>query len=420
MTVKKLSNGLRIILDKKTDMRSATLGVWAASGSRYEDDSNNGVSHFIEHMVFKATENRTAFEIAEGFDEIGASVNAYTTKEYTFFYTKALDYQILNAADILFEMITKPLFSEKDIETEKGVVLEEIAMCKDDPSDVSYETNESAVLSECSLRREILGSRESVSALTREKIIAYMKRFYVPERMIVGLCGSFDEDEIIKKIEHYFGSAKNTGFPLEKSEVPFSVCNTILKKDYEQNHLILSFNGVGIAHDDLYPLQAALFVLGTGSSSRLNQKIREQLGLVYDISAWLSRFLGGGYISIGMSLSSQSEEKALAEVCKIIKEFPETITEREIKIAKEKLTASLIMSREKPESLLSAVGYSLLMLGEFTDDDKIINSIRSVSVEDAKTAARKYLDLSSASFTAVGNVRGEDWYKNILKGYTGG
>lgn len=420
MKITELPNGLRIILDKKDGMRSATLGIWAASGSRYEDESNNGVSHFIEHMVFKGTESRTAFDIAQGFDEIGASVNAYTTKEYTFFYTKALDYQIMGAADILFDMIRNPLFAEKDIETEKGVVLEEIAMCSDDPSDLCYEKNESAVLSDCSLKYEILGTKESVTALTKEKIQSYMSRFYVPERMIIGICGSFDEEKILCKIKQRFASMKNSGFALEKSAVPFKKCFNVLSKDYEQNHIILSLDGIGLDHKDLYALQICMFILGTGSSSRLNQKIREELGLVYDISAWLSRFLGGGYICISMSLSAQSEERAIKEVCKIINDFSKTVSEKELSVAKEKLSSSLIMSREKPESMLSSNGHSLLMLSKIKNDDDILNSIKEVTLSDVRECAEKYFRLSEASFTVLGKVKDEKFYKTLTEKYAEG
>lgn len=410
-----LDNGLRIFTYKQPDLRSATIGVWVASGSRYETEKSSGISHFIEHIVFKGSEKRNAFEIAEAMDEIGAAVNAYTTKEYTFFYVRALDYQILNVAEIFFDMLKNPKLDKADIETEKGVILEEIAMCEDDPADVCCEVNESSVFSGCGLSREILGSRESVGLFKRADFVSHLETFYVPERTVIGVSGNFDEEKILETVKRFYGGDKNTGNPLCETDVPFNTGFTVKKREFEQTHIILSFDGIGIWDKNLYPLQLCLFILGTGSSSRLNQRIREQLGLVYSIDAYLSRYLGGGYIAVQMSLSPQSEKTAIEETVKIIGEFSDTVTEKELKRAKEKLTASLIMSREQPQSKLSSFGYTQLMLSKFIDDDEIIESIKNVTLSDVKKAAKRYLDLGKLSFTAVGKTKDEDFYRKIIE-----
>lgn len=409
-----LDNGLRIITDKHTDIRSATLGMWVAAGSRYETKEQNGISHFIEHIVFKGSKKRSAFEIAEGMDSIGAQVNAYTTKEYTFFYTKALDYQLLSAADILLDMIKNPSLNENDIETEKGVIAEEIAMCEDDPSDVCYELNETAIFDGEGLSQAILGSKESIYSFKKSDFEKYRKKFYVPERTVIGVSGNFDEEEIVNKIKEYFGNDENTHFPLKEEKTVFKKCFALKKKSFEQTHMMLSFDSVGIEHEDLYSLMVCMFILGNGTSSRLNQRIREQLGLVYEVGSWLGRYLGGGYIAVNMSLSPASEEKALSETCKIIRELGSTLTEKELATAKEKLTASLIMNREQPASRLSYFGYCQLMLSKFINDDTTIESIRSVTLEQVRNAAEKYLKLENASFAAVGNIKDKEFYEKII------
>ena len=409
-----LSNSLRVFLNQTDTVRSATVGVWIASGSRFEKEKNNGISHFIEHIVFKGSEKRSGFEIAEGMNEIGAYVNAYTTKEYTFFYTKALDYQILKAADILFDMLRNPRLLKEDIETEKGVITEEISMCEDDPADVCSELNERSIFKGTALEGDILGTRESVSSFDESNFKEHLKEFYVPERIVIGINGNFDKEEMLKKIEEYFGSMVDTGNPLKGDDVPFRRVMSLKKMDTEQTHITLSFKGIPISHDDLYPLQVCMFILGTGTSSMLNQRIREQLGLVYSIDSWLVRYLGGGYIAIGMSLGSKSEEKALKETLSIIRSFSLVVTERQVEIAKEKLISSLIMSREQPQSKLSAMGYSLLFTGEFADDDEIIRRIKAVSLEKVKAVAEKYINTDEMSFTAVGRVKTEDEYRKIL------
>ena len=410
-----LSNSLRIFLNHTDTLRSATVGVWIASGSRFEKEKNSGISHFIEHIVFKGSEKRTGFEIAEGMDEIGAYVNAYTTKEYTFFYTKALDYQILKAADILFDMLRNPRLLREDIETEKGVITEEISMCEDDPADVCSELNERSIFKGTSLETDILGTRETVISFDESNFKEHLKSFYVPERIVIGINGNFDREAMLSKIEEYFGSLEDTGNPLKGEEIPFRKTMALKKMDTEQTHITLSFDGIPIQHEDLYPLQVCMFILGTGTSSMLNQRIREQLGLVYSIDSWLTRYLGGGYISVSMSLGSKSEEKALKETLSIIRSFSSVVTERQVEIAKEKLISSLIMSREQPQSKLSAMGYSLLFTGEFADDDEIIRRIKAVSLADVKAAADKYLNTEEMSFTAVGRVKTEDEYRRILE-----
>lgn len=409
-----LNNSLRIFFENSDSVRSATVGVWVASGSRFEKKEINGISHFIEHIVFKGSEKRTGFEIAEGMDEIGAHVNAYTTKEYTFFYTKALDYQIMKAADILFDMIKNPRLDETDIETEKGVVLEEIAMCEDDPADVCVELTERSVLEGTSLGMDILGTRESVSGIKKSDIESYMKEFYVPERMVIGVTGNFSKDEMLKKIKAYFGSLQCRENPIDSYDVPFKKVTALKKMETEQTHISLSFNGIALEHEDLYSLQVCMFILGTGTSSMLNQRIREQLGLVYSIDSWLGRYLGGGYICVNMSLSAQSEEKAIKETVQIIRSFSSVVSERQVAIAKEKLISSLIMSREQPQSRLSALGHSLLFCGRFIEDDEIIEKIKKVSLNDVKRSAEKYFDLSQMSFTAVGRVKTEEEYRKII------
>ena len=410
-----LPNGLRVFINKRDDLRSATVGVWVLAGVRNETPEINGISHFIEHIVFKGSEKRTGFQIAEGMDEIGAHVNAYTTKEYTFFYTKALDYQILKAADILFDMIRHPKLSEKDIETEKGVVIEEINMCEDDPGDVVYEVNETSLFEGTSLQYKILGERETVSALKKEDIITYMKNNYCGDKMVIGISGNFDEDEMLMKVKEYFSDlpAKSTGDGYYA--VPFKKDIALKTMQTEQTHLMMCFDGVGIEHEDLYALQVCMFILGTGTSSMLYQRIREDLGLCYSIDSWLGRYRGGGYIAISVSLSPASEEKAIGEICDIVGSFSKNITQRQVDIAKEKLISSLIMSREQPQSKFSSMGYNQLMVGRFIDDDHIIDSIKAINLEDVIAVSEKYLDLNEMSFSAVGKVKTREEYEKIIE-----
>lgn len=410
-----LENKIRVFFAPDERLRSATVGVWVSAGCKNENADNNGISHFIEHIVFKGSQKRTGFEIAEGMDEIGATMNAYTTKEHTFFYAKALDYRILTAADILFDMLTSPRLDEKDIETEKGVIFEEISMCEDDPSDVCYELNEHKLFSGNNLGREILGSAETVQNITREKILDYMKENYVGENIVIGVGGSFDEEKMLEKIKSYFSSVSPEGKKSDNTPLPFNNGFALKEMPTEQTHIMLTFPGVKMSHDDLYSLQICAFILGTGTSSMLNQRIREQLGLVYSIDCWLGRYVNGGYTAVSMSLTPKSEAQAIKETIEIITSFPEKITERKVEIAKEKLISSLIMSREQPQSKFSAVGYNTLLLGRVIEDDDIIRDIKKVTLEDVKRVHSKYFTLDNMLFTAVGKVKSEEEYRGLLK-----
>lgn len=414
MKIKTHENGLRVFYDCRPDSRSATVGIWVASGSENENDRNNGISHFIEHILFKGSKNRTGFEIAEGMDEIGASYNAYTTKEYTYFYVKALDYQLIKATDLLFDLFKNPRLDEIDIETEKGVILEEIAMCEDDPSEKCFDVAEKGIYEGSGLAYEILGTKETVSDMKKEDFLSYMSTYYVPERTVIGVSGNFNEDEIDEKIKEYFSTDANTGNPIKTEKAPFTPAVRTLYKEVEQTHILMSFKGIPVEHRDLYPLQICSFILGLGPSSMLGRRIREELGLVYGIESFLVRFAGGGTIEVSMSLAPSSEERAIRESLKIISELKESLTERQVTIAKEKLASGFIMSREQPQSRFSATGYNMLLLNKEITDDEIIEAVRNVTFEDVKRVAREYFRISEMSFTAVGKVSEKKKYERII------
>ena len=410
-----LQNGLRVLFDGQSHLHSATVGLWVASGSVNETAQTNGISHFIEHIVFKGTDRFSAFDIARGMDAIGASVNAYTTKEYTFFYVRALSHRIRDAADLLFDMVLHPKLDKNDIDTERGVILEEIAMCEDDPGDVCYEANESAVFAASPLSLQILGTKKSVSRLQKSDFIAHRAAFYTPERMVIGIGGKFDKAEMKALIETAFGTLPCKNNPLTPCVPQFYQHITLLERSFEQTHLMLCFPGVPLRHGDLYTLQVLMFLLGTGSSSQLWQCLREELGLVYNVDAWLGRFLAAGYIAVSMSLSPETQQQALEETKRIICALSETIDDAALCAAKEKLTSSLIMQREQPHSKLSSLGHDLLMFGDCTEDEEIIDAIRAVTLSDVRRAAKQYLQFSNAAFTAVGTTKEEAFYRAILQ-----
>jgi predicted Zn-dependent peptidase len=415
MRIVTLKNGLRVLLLPQPHLKSACFGLWVASGSVFETAENNGVSHFIEHIVFKGSTARTALEIAKQTDRLGASLNAYTSKEFTHFYTRAPGENITAAAEILLDMVLHPRLDENDIETEKGVILEEIGMCEDDPADLCYELAESSLFNGTPYALQILGTRESVRRTDRAKFLLQLARCYTARRMVIGVGGAFDEAAVLGLIERFCAglpAGDAAAFP------PLSCRQGIYRKQaqFEQTHLMLTAPGTALWHPDRFALQTVLFLLGTGASSRLNQRIREQLGLVYQIDAWAGRFVSGGYLAVSLSLSGENQRTALAETCSIIRDLPDSITQEELDIAKAKLTSGLLMNREQPHAALAAFGVDLLLRGEITEDEALLQGVRSVTLQQAKDAAARYLDPDAFSLTAVGAVQSEAFYGAILKG----
>ncbi|MCQ2461923.1 MAG: insulinase family protein [Clostridia bacterium] len=409
-----LENGLRVIFEENKSLKSANVTVWTASGSRFETPENNGISHFIEHMVFKGTKDMNAFELASRADEIGAQMNAYTTKEYTCFYIKALSDKIAEGARLLFSMLREPLLDADDMNTERGVVLEEIAMYEDDPSDVCFGLLEKTLMPSHSLGMEILGTRENIEKMTAEDLRAHMLRYYVPERTVIGVSGNYDEEEILGIVSRYYGDMKNTGFAASYEKVLQKPGCAVYKKHFEQSQLILAFPAVGSDDPLRFQLQVLITILGGSSSSRLNQRIREQLGLVYSIDAWLSQAVGVGFIGVGLALTPAKADEALAESCRIIKGFAGSLTQKELDTAKQKVKSGLLMSREMPHSKLNADGYAMITRGCFTDDSEIIDSINALTLEKAKELADRYFVKDGICFAACGKVKDSGHYRKII------
>ena len=412
-----LSNGLRVLLLPQAHLQSACFGLWVAAGPVFETRENNGVSHFIEHIVFKGSETHSTLDIARGADRLGATLNAYTCKEYTHFYTRALAENITEAAELLLDMVLRPRLDETDIKTERGVILEEIGMCEDDPADLCYELAESSLFAGSPYAFEILGTKDTVRRMTREQFCAQMDECYTAKRIVIGVSGCFDEEAVLALIERMCGGLPPGDAPVWPS---LAVRQGVYLKraQFEQTHLLLSFPGIGLRHPDRCALQVVLFVLGTGASSRLNQRIREQLGLVYQIDAWSGRFLTGGYLAVTLSLSGENQKTALEETCSIIRALPDSLSEDEVQIAKAKLRASFLMSREQPHAALAAGGHDLLLFGSRIEDEALLRGLEAVTPAAAKETAARYLRLNDAALTAVGQIENEAFYRAVLQGET--
>ncbi len=410
-----LNNGLRIMMESAPWSKSATMGVWIGSGSRYETPENSGISHFIEHMLFKGTQQKSAREIAEEMDDIGGALNAFTAKEYTCLYTRALTEHVEKAFQMIAQMLTSPKFSPEDIALEKGVIIEEIGMYEDSPEDLCVDTLYHHVWRNDMLGANILGTEETVCSMSREKLLAYMDSMYVPERMVISICGRFDRERFLELCTYYFGGMQNTNRPIISAPVAYHKSVSVKMKDFEQTQLCIAFPGLGLGDPRRFALSLLLSILGSSSSSRLYQRIREQLGLVYSIDSFSATHLGGGLLGIAAAVSPKSEEQALKEIFSVLEKFVQDIEEKELVRAKNQYRANILMSMESNASIASHMAVSELLQNRVIDLQATADAIAAVTIEEAQNLAQELFDISKASICAVGKVRDEEFYQNISK-----
>ncbi|HWJ78285.1 MAG TPA: pitrilysin family protein [Niallia sp.] len=382
-------NGVRIVLENIPTVRSVALGVWIGTGSRKEDEKNNGVSHFLEHMFFKGTKTRNAREIAESFDSIGGQVNAFTSKEYTCYYAKVLDTHADMALEVLADMYFNSVFDEEELKKEKNVVLEEIKMYDDTPDDIVHDLLSKAVFENHPLGYPILGTEGTLSTFTGDTLREYMFEHYTPENTVISIAGNIEES-FISEVEKYFGSYEAGKNELEIVKPSFHANNLSRKKETEQAHLCLGFNGLQVGHDKMYSLVALNNILGGSMSSRLFQDVREQKGLAYSVFSYHSAFQDNGIVTIYAGTGAKQLDELYETIQTTLATLKrEGITEKELLNSKEQLKGSLMLSLESTNSRMSRNGKNELLLGKHRSLDDIIAEIDRVTKEDVDFMANQ-------------------------------
>lgn len=402
--VVKLKNGVTVVLDKIPFIRSVAFGVFVKNGSRDEDENNNGISHFIEHMMFKGTEKRTAKQIADDIDSIGGQINAYTTKEYTCYYTRTLDIHFDVAFDVLSDMYFNSLFSDEEIKKERKVIIEEINMYEDMPEEVGFDLLQSEIWKGNSLGYPILGTVKSISGFNESIIKEYYAKHYCCDNTVLALAGNFEKEKVLDKIEKYFGGFESS---LEKSTVykkpDYFKSNVKKEKDIEQLHLTLTFPGVKGGSDESYILAIINTIFGGGMSSRLFQKIREENGLAYTIYSFPSSYVDCGLFSIYAGLGSNQFEKVYELVLKEISDFKnEKITKEQLYKTKEQLKSNFILSFENSSSRASNIGRNMLLLNRVNEVDDIINKVDGINLEQVYYLIDKIFNFDDMSISVAG------------------
>ena len=387
-----LPSGLRVVGEKLSHVRSCTVGVWVKVGSMNETPDENGMSHFIEHMVFKGTKTRSARDIAEEMDMVGGQLNAFTSKECTCYYAKVTDDELKTAVDILADMTLRPVFDEGELNKERGVVLEEIAMVEDTPDDLVHELLAEAQY-DGSLSRPILGPGKLIRRYTRDDMVRYWERHYVPQNMVLAIAGNYDWDAFLKLAEEYFDVFPNQN----ADEAPFVQQHFVSgqkakSKDTEQLHICIGFPGIESNSDDIYPLSILNNALGGGMSSRLFQRIREELGMAYSVYTYASSYRGVGSFNIYAGTNPENGETVIREIREQLKLFLEKgMTEKEFKSAKAQLRGGFLLGLESSSGRMQALGRGTLLFGKVKTPEETIQKIDAVTMESVMELANRLL-----------------------------
>ena len=399
-----LKNGLTIIGEEIPYLKSISLGVWVKAGSIMETKENSGVSHFIEHMLFKGTTNRTSKELAREIDNLGGVINAFTSKECTCFYVKLLDEHIDIGIDVLSDMILNSRFDERDIKKEKSVILEELKMYEDSPDDLVYDLLLENIYKDHSLGMNILGDRQSLKNLKRESILDYYNEYYVPNNSIISICGNFKFEEIVKQIEEKFKTWQPKSVDTSTTKPNFNPCIVKKNKDIEQVNLAINLDAIPMTNNrEVYALSVVNNVFGGSISSRLFQKIREEKGLAYSIYSSQTLYEDCGELGIFASTSTENIQevyKSILEEIELIRN--EYISPQEIHESKEQLKGSYMLDLESTSSRMMSNGKNLLMRNKVDDEQDIIDYINAVEYDDVVKIIKKVFNTENMGVCIVG------------------
>lgn len=385
-------NGIRIIHEKMPYVRSVAIGLFVKAGSINETEKEWGLSHFIEHMLFKGTETRSAKMIAEQFDRIGGDINAYTSKEMTCYYTTVLDHHAKEALTILADMFFNSRFDATDIQREKSVILDEIASVEDTPDDDVDERLWSVMYPKHPIGRSIGGVKEKIDTFTKEMIEKYIAKHYTAENIVISIAGNYD-DQLIGFIENLFNQSVTVDMPEDATEGTHPVFHSGTSKKYkeiEQAHICIGYPGLALADDRLHDLILLDSIVGGTMSSRMFQKIREEKGLAYSVFSYYSSYLSTGSFVIYGGTGPEHLDEMVSTMDQLIDEIVEDgVTEKELRNAKEQLKGSFLLGLENSESRMHRNGKNELILVEHKTIDEVVALIDKVQLEDVNKIARE-------------------------------
>ena len=411
-----LSNGIRVVSETMPKTRSMSIGVWVKVGSRHEAPQIGGVSHFIEHLFFKGTEKRTAKDIAIEIDALGGEMNAFTSQETTTYYVKVLDEHLPTAIDILADILLGSKFDPREMDKERKVILEEIKSVEDTPDDFIHEFLTNTVWQDNSLGRPILGTKETIKALTHKDIIAYIENYYSPKEIVISVAGNFDHDPMVEMLNTSFGKLARTGIPKQEVTPAFTRAVAVKKKQLEQVQICLGCKGIPFTHEGRFVMAALNSVLGNSMSSRLFQEVREQNALAYSIYSYVTSYRDTGLFTV---YAGADPANALEVVRLVVKEFKkikdEGITPAEESRVKNQIKGNLVLSLESSNSHMSRIARQEIYYGKYFSMDDIIKGVEKVTGDQVQRLAQQLFTPENMSLTILGPLSRSDVPDSVLE-----
>jgi predicted Zn-dependent peptidase len=415
------SSGLRIVTEEVPSVRSAAIGIWVNVGSRDEAPATAGASHFLEHLLFKGTTRRTALQISAAVESVGGEMNAFTSKEYTCFWARVIDTDLPMAIDVVSDLITSSVVTALDVDAERKVVLEEIAMRDDDPSDLVHDLFSDTYYGDTAIGRPILGTVKSISDMSRATVFNYYKKKYLPQDLVVAVSGNIKHKRVVAMVEDALSRdnfLQQSATPAIRPSTPIKNSKQqsvgLLHKKSEQAHMFYGLEGVARADQRRFAMGVLSAALGGGMSSRLFQEIREKRGLAYSVYSYAQQFAGSGTLGF---YAGCNPAKAL-EVVSIMRDVladvvAHGLTHEEIERAKGAVRGSLVLSQEDTGSRMSRIGKNEIVYGQVMDFDDILKEISRVSAADISEIASEFL-VKTPTLALVGPFKSESKFEKVL------
>ena len=410
-----LPNGIRVITERMPHVRSVAVGVWVETGSRHEPEGRGGMSHLIEHLVFKGTATRSAESIARTMDSVGGQMDAFTTKEHTGFYVQVLDDHLPLAVDLLTDILLHSLFDADELEREKSVVMQEIKMIEDTPDDLIHDLFAAQVWEGHPLGRPILGTREAVTGFGRDVILTHFGEHYVPPKLIIAVAGNMTHDRVVGLFRAGFDGFSRAS--LERSDEPprMRAGVNIVHKTLEQVHLVMGFPGLHHSAPERYALFLLNDVIGGSMSSRLFQEVRERQGMVYSIHSSVQAFLDTGVLYVQAASDAANFSKVLKSILKELRQVKKDgVTEEELKRAKDHLKGNLMLSMESTSSRMHRLANLEMHLGSFLTADAILAAIDGVCRDEVQALISELLDEERLALTTLGPLDRRNLPRDLL------
>ena len=410
-----LNNGIRILTKKMPHVRSVVMGVWVNVGARDEADSENGISHFIEHMIFKGTEKRTGYQIAKEFDAIGGLTNAYTSMEHTCYHAKVLDTHLPIMVDILSDIFLNSQFQERDVQTERPVILQEIGMVEDTPDEYVHLLAGNGLWGENPLGRSILGTRENILTFNADKIREFFHRLYIPDRIVISAAGNLEHQQMVDLIGPAFEAVLwGDQFPQRFTPESRSLVG-LHYRDLEQVHICMVTRGMPITDPRRYACSLMNTILGGNMSSRLFQEIRENRGLAYAVYSFISSHIDTGMVGIYAGVGSDKTHECIELILKELRRLKTTKVESsELHGAKEYTKGNLLLASESVDNQMARLTQNEIHFGRHVPLKEIVENIESVKAEDIMELAQTLFLDDQLVLTMLGPVSDKASYEKLL------